>query len=91
LAEHERVAHRKVLRHFDHRVIDRRVAVRVVLAEHIAHHNADLRKRAWGEAQAVHRVEDAAVHRLEAVAHIGERAVGDDRHCVVDKTLAHLG
>ena len=36
LAVDERVAHRKVLGEADHRVVDRLVAVRVVLAEHVA-------------------------------------------------------
>ena len=31
-----------------------------------------------------HRVEDAALHRLQAVAHVGQRARGDDRQRVVE-------
>src|SRR5262249_18402876 len=39
---------------------------------------------------AEHRVEDAAVHGLQAVACDGERAPDDDRHRVVHVGLAHL-
>jgi hypothetical protein len=38
LAVDQRVALRKVLRHAHHRVVGRGVAVRVVLAQHVAHH-----------------------------------------------------
>jgi hypothetical protein len=31
-----------------------------------------------------HRPQDALVHRLEAVAHVGQRAPHDDRHRVVE-------
>ena len=38
----------------------------------------------------VHAVEDAAVHGLEAVADVGQRAPDDDAHRVVEIRLAHL-
>ena len=38
----------------------------------------------------VHGVQDAAMHGLEAVAHIGQRAADDDRHRVVEIRPAHL-
>src|SRR5262249_57496855 len=38
----------------------------------------------------VHRVEDAHVHRLEAVPDIGQRTADDDRHRVVDVAPLHL-
>ena len=37
-----------------------------------------------------HGVEDAALHRLEAVAHVGDGAGGDDRQGVGEERLAHL-
>ena len=87
----QRVAQREVLRHAHQRVVDRRVAVRVVLAEHVADDGRALLVRAAGhEARLVHRVEDAAVHRLQPVAHVGERALHDDAHRVVEEGLAHL-
>ena len=81
----ERVAQREVLRHPHQGVVDRRVAVRVVLAHDAADDVGRLPVRPVG-AQALleHRPEDPAVDRLQAVAHVGERAADDDRHRVVE-------
>ena len=49
------------------------IAVGVIFAEHFAHHTGALAIRpVAGEAQLVHRVQDPAMHRLEAVAGIGQ-------------------
>jgi hypothetical protein len=88
LAVDQRVALRKVLRHAHQRVVGRAVAVRVELAQHVAHHAGALHRlgrRCWAgkaQAHAVHGVQDAALHRLLAVAHIGQRAALDDRQRV---------
>ena len=42
------------------------------------------------EAELVHRVQDAPVDGLQAVAHVGQRAPDDDRHRVVEIRSAHL-
>ena len=42
-------------------------------------------------AEVLHRVEDAAVHRLEPVAHIRQGARDNDAHGVVQIGGAHLG
>ncbi len=42
------------------------------------------------ETRLVHRVQHAAMHRLEPVARIGQRARDDDAHRVVDEARAHL-
>ena len=80
----ERVAQRERLRHAHERLVERGVAVRVVVAHHVAD---DLRALAvLGVGRQVllpHRVEDAALHRLEPVAHVRQRARGDDREGVV--------
>ena len=71
LAVDERVAQRERLRHPDERVVDRRVAVRVVVAHHVADDARGLARRPVRlQAGLVHRVEHAAVHRLQAVAHV---------------------
>ena len=91
LAVDELVAHREVLRHAHERVVDRRVAVRVVLAHHLADDQRALGVGACrAEAELVHRVEHAAMDRLEAVAHVGQRAPDDHRHRVVEVRGAHL-
>ena len=65
LAVDQRQAHREILRHPHHRVIDRQLAVRVIFADHVAD---DARRFAVGAVPLVavdlHRIEDAAVHRL---------------------------
>ena len=81
----ERIAQREGLRHADERFVERRVAVRVEAAHHVAD---DLRALAvlgvGGQVLLPHRVEDAALHRLQAVADVGQRARGDDRQRVVE-------
>ena len=81
----QRIAQRERLRHAHERFVDRAVAVRVVVAHHVAD---DLRALAMlgvgGQVLLPHRVEDAALHRLQAVAHIGQRARGDDRERVIE-------
>ena len=73
------------------RVVDGGVAVRMVVAHHVAD---DL--RGLGvllvelEAHLLHAVEDAAMHGLEAVAGVGQGAADDDRHGVVEVGAAHL-
>ena len=91
LAVDERVAQRERLRQAHERVVDRRVAVRVMVAHHVAD---DVRALHVGPAGAVsvrpHRVEHAAVDGLQTVAHVGQRAADDDRHRVVEVARAHL-
>jgi hypothetical protein len=48
------------------------------------------RTSAGGEAEIVHRHENAALHRLQAVAHVGESARDDYAHRVVEVRLAHF-
>src|ERR1700681_3570783 len=91
VAVDERIPQREVLRHAHERVVHRRVAVRVIALEHLAD---DARALAMLlgriEAHLAHRVEDAALHRLEAVAHVGERPRRDDGHGIGEVALPHL-
>jgi hypothetical protein len=87
----ERVAHREVLRHPGERVVDGRVAVRVVLPHHLADDRGALDVPAGRpQAELVHRVEDPAVDGLEAVPDVGQRTPDDHRHGVVEIRRAHL-
>src|SRR5690606_22860500 len=71
---------------------DRAVAVRVVVAHDVADDAGALVEPAVGAVPAVvHGVEHAAVHRLQAVADIGQRARHDDAHRVLDVAALHLG
>ena len=91
LAVDQRSAHHPRLRQPHQGVVDRGVAVRVVLTHHVTDDARALREAAVGAvATVVHRVEHPAVHRLEAVAYVGQRTADDDRHRVVDVGLLHL-
>ena len=84
-------AHGEILRHAHQRVVDRAVAVRMVFAHHVADHARRLHVFLVGRvALLVHRVEDAPVHRLEAVAHVGQRARHDHAHRVIEIRALHL-
>ena len=88
----QRVAQREPLRHAHHRLVDDAVAVRVVLAQHLADDRralAELGVRIEVQVR-VHRVEDAPLHRLQAVAHVGQRARGDDADRVVQVAALRL-
>ncbi len=91
LAVDERNAHREILRETHEGVIDRGVAVRVILAHHLAD---DARRLdvllVPVEPEFVHREEDAAVHGLQAVAHVWEGAGDDDAHRVVEIRAFHF-
>ena len=92
LAVDQRVAHHPGLREPDQGVVDRGVAVRVVLTHDVADDARALGEAAVGAVAAVvHRVEHPAVHRLEAVAYVGQRPADDDRHRVVEVGALHLG
>jgi hypothetical protein len=75
----QRVALRKILSEADERVVDRQLAVRVELADHITDHpGAFLVPGCWIQPKLLHRVQDPAMHRLQPVAHIRQRT-GHDR------------
>ncbi len=91
VAVDQRIAQRPRLGHADQRVVDRGVAVRVELAHHVADDPRALHVAPVGPVAAVvHRVEDLAVHRLEAVADVGQRPPDDDAHRVVEVGPLHL-
>ncbi|MHC2325876.1 hypothetical protein ACVI3S_003896 [Bradyrhizobium diazoefficiens] len=91
LAVDQRHAHREVLRHADHGVVDRLVAVRMILTDDVTDHAGGLDVFLVGCVPLlVHRVQDAAMHRLQTVARIGQRTRHDHAHGVVEIGLLHL-
>ena len=91
LAVDQRQAHGEVLRHAHQRVVDRLVAVGMVFTDDVADDARRLAVRLVPlVAVLVHRVEDAPVHRLEAVAGIGQRARHDHAHGVIEIGALHL-
>ena len=87
----EPVAQVPVLGHPHQRVVDRRVAVRVVPLHRLAD---DAGALAGGggrpEAEVVHRDEDAPLRRLQPVAHVRQRPADDDRLGVGEVAVAEF-
>ena len=87
----QHVAQREILRHAHDGVVDRRIAVRVVLTDHVAD---DARRLLVGAVPVVrhlvHGVEHASMHRFEAVAHVRQRTPHDHAHRVIEIRAAHL-
>ena len=91
MAVHQGIAHGKALGQTDQRVVNRLVAVRVILAQHVAHAGRGLFKGlVAGEAHLVHGVEDAAVDGLQPVSHVGQGAADNDAHGVLNVGRLHL-
>ena len=85
------VAQRKRLRQPHHRVVNRRVAMRMVVTHHVPHHLGRLGVLLVElQPHLLHAVQNAAMHRLQAVAHVRQRAPDNDRHRVVEIRPAHL-
>ena len=91
LAVDQRHAHGEFLRHAHQRVIDRLVAVRMILTDDVADGACRLAVRLVPlKAVLVHRIEDAAVHRLQTVARIRQRTRHDHAHGVIEVRALHL-
>jgi len=87
----ERHPQRPVLRHSHEGIVDRGIAVRMVFTHHLADDTGGL---AIGlieaEAHPVHGVEDAPMHRLQAIAHVRKRAADDHAHGVIEIAALHF-
>jgi len=65
--------------------------MRVILGHRVARDARRLDVRAVGsKALLFHVPDNAAMHGLEPVAHVGQRARHDDRHRVVEEAALHL-
>ena len=89
LAVDQRITNREVLRQAHQRLINRGVAVRVELADHVA----DDAGRLFGRGRRVqpklaHREQQPAMHRLQPVAHVGQRTRHDGGEGVAEIPLA---
>jgi hypothetical protein len=86
-----RQPHRPRLRHPDERVVDRAVAVGVQTTHHLTDDAGALHVASVGpHAHVVHREEDAALHRLQPVAGVGQGPGVDDRVGVLEERRLHL-
>src|SRR6056297_2804816 len=91
LPVHQHVAHRERLRHAHDGVVDGAVAVGMVLTDHVTDDAGRFLVRlVVVVAQFPHRVEDPPMHRLQAVAHVGQGPPHDHAHRVIEIGLAHL-
>ncbi len=74
----QREARGEILREPHQRVVDRLVAMRMEIAHHVADDLGGFLQRGAGiEPQQPHPVQNAPMHRLQAVARIGQRAMHD--------------
>ena len=88
LAIDQRIARGKILRESHQRVVDRLIAMRMERAHHVADDLCRLLEwRAGVEPQQPHAVEDAPMHRLQAVAGIRQCAVHDGRERISEIAL----
>jgi hypothetical protein len=88
---HKGITHREVLREADERVVDRCIAVGVVLAHHLADDLRALDVFARGpEPELVHHIQDTPVNWFQSVADMRKRTTDDHRHRVVEIGGAHL-
>ena len=79
------------LRHSDHRIVDRRIAVRVIFTHNFTDDVGGLDMRfIRKEAGIIHCPQDSAVYRFHAVANIREGAVDDDGHGVAQEVFSHF-
>lgn len=87
----ERHAHREVLGQTHERIVDSRIAVRVIFTHAVTDGAGALDVRLVGRDTALaHCIEDAAVDGFEAIAHVRKRTGHDDRHRVLEERRAHL-
>ena len=91
LAVDQRHAHGEILRHPDHRVVNRLVAVRMIFTDHVTDDargfDVLLVRRM---ALLIHRIQDAPMHGLEPVARIRQRPRHDHAHGVIEVGALHL-
>ena len=91
LAVDQGIPHVELLREADQRVVDRRVAVRVEVAHHLADDLGALAVPAvTRQAHVPHAVQHAAMGRLQAIADVRQRSPDDHAHRVIHVRALHL-
>ena len=78
LPVHQRIADVEILRQTGHRVVNRGIPMRVIIAHYVAGNLGRLAESAGrGQAQLAHRIENSAMHGFQTVARIRQGAVHD--------------
>src|SRR5262245_38716136 len=63
----------------------------MIFLQHLADDTGGLAERTVRlQPHLIHRVEDAAMHRLQTVAHVGQRATDDHAHRIIQIGAGHL-
>ena len=92
LSVDEHVAHREILGHARHGLIDGRVTVRVEFTQHLTHDTGGFLVGCVGtQSQLLHGIQYAAVDRLQAIACVGKGAGDDHAHRIIQIRITHLG
>ncbi len=91
LAVDEHIAQAEILGHAHHGIVHGRIAMGVVLTQHFTDDTGALFVGlvVCKTQIAVHRIENAAMDRLQAVAHVGQGPGDDYAHCVVEVGVLH--
>ncbi len=88
LAVDQRVTLGEILRQADERVVNRLITMGVKFADDVAHDAGAFLEGGPGiQPQLPHGVKQPAVHRLQAIAHVGERPVHDGRERISEVAL----
>ena len=91
LAVDQRQTHRKYLRHTDHGIVNRLIAMGMVFTHDIADDTGRLTVGSVPVVIAfVHHVHDAAMNRFQPVAHVRQGPTHDHAHRVIEIGFAHL-
>ena len=91
MAVHQLIPHGEVLGQTHHGVVDGTVSMGMVFTQHVTHAGGGLFKGlVGGQILLVHGVQNTPVHRLQAVAHIGQGTGYDDAHGVLNVAVLHL-
>ena len=87
----QRQAHREILCHPHHRIVDRLIAMGMVSAHHVTD---DAGRLAVGLVRIiavfVHRIEDAPMDRFQPIANVGQGPAHDHAHGVIEIRSLHL-
>ena len=87
----QRQAHRKILRHAYHRVVDGLVTVGVILAHNVTNNTRRLTVRLVVFVSIFfHGKQNSAMNRFQSIAHIGQCAAHNYAHCVIEIRRAHF-
>ena len=91
MAVDQRNSEGESLGHSHERVIDCPVAVGVQLSHDFASYTSRLHVAAiWAQTHFAHLVDDASMHRLEAITSVRQRASVNNRVAVFEKRVLHL-